>query len=408
MNQELLFESRYIRYSISSSIVTKLNKAPNTSNLSKVEDSCLRNPRQALGYLQSLIESKQLKLALAKSEDAIRLWPHDVDLLVFGARFARQIGRGQSAINLYTRAESFGSVIAEIERRELIDELAPYWHFRMMNDETRNSAFDESLREFVSSDSLVLDIGCGAGLLSMMAVRAGAKKVYACEVSELMYSAAQKVFEKNGHQNQITCINKVSTDLVVGKDLPRKVDIVVAEIFDTGLLGENALHSFAHARRYLLKPGGKILPSHATVSAVLINCCSLWKEVKVDKCCGFEVSSLNSLSPSYFQARIDNYSHQKLSQIKEAATFDFLREDRINSSKVLEFQIEHSGECHGICFWFKLNFGRGIELTTSPENKDTCWKQAISVFEKPVIVKKGDLLPVLMRQTSSRIYFELP
>ena len=43
----------------------------------------------------------------------------------------------------------------------------PTWHFAMMNDATRNAAYDEAIRR-VAPGRAVLDIGTGAGLLALM------------------------------------------------------------------------------------------------------------------------------------------------------------------------------------------------------------------------------------------------
>ena len=50
------------------------------------------------------------------------------------------------------------------------------WHFGMLNDAERNTAYDRALRARVRAGDMVLDIGAGTGLLGMMAARAGAAR----------------------------------------------------------------------------------------------------------------------------------------------------------------------------------------------------------------------------------------
>lgn len=47
------------------------------------------------------------------------------------------------------------------------------YYIPMLNDKKRNSAFRIAIEKAVKNGSIVLDIGAGQGLLSMMAARAG-------------------------------------------------------------------------------------------------------------------------------------------------------------------------------------------------------------------------------------------
>ena len=46
-------------------------------------------------------------------------------------------------------------------------------------------------------DKVVLDVGCGTGILSMFAARAGAKRVFAVDMSEIAYQAMDIVRSVN-------------------------------------------------------------------------------------------------------------------------------------------------------------------------------------------------------------------
>ena len=65
--------------------------------------------------------------------------------------------------------------------------------------------------------ALVLDIGTGSGLLSMMAAVAGAGEIVTCETSTTIANTAMKIISANGFENRIRVLNKRSTDLISEK-----------------------------------------------------------------------------------------------------------------------------------------------------------------------------------------------
>ena len=57
----------------------------------------------------------------------------------------------------------------------------------MLNDVDRNRSYEAGIEAAIREGGgrTVLDLGAGTGLLSLMAARAGADRVYACEASEV-------------------------------------------------------------------------------------------------------------------------------------------------------------------------------------------------------------------------------
>ena len=78
--------------------------------------------------------------------------------------------------------------------------------------------FVECICDFIATHNrkpYVLDIGCGTGLLSLQAARAGAEHVYACEMFSGWAEIATKNVKENGYESVITVFNKHSSTLSV-------------------------------------------------------------------------------------------------------------------------------------------------------------------------------------------------
>jgi len=83
-------------------------------------------------------------------------------------------------------------------------------HHEMLSDRIRTEGYQKFLENNPSllKGKVVLDIGCGTGILSMFAARAGAKRVIGIDMSEIVFDA-QKIVEENGLSDVITLIRGV-------------------------------------------------------------------------------------------------------------------------------------------------------------------------------------------------------
>ncbi|GAA6019815.1 hypothetical protein JCM11491_000281 [Sporobolomyces phaffii] len=137
-------------------------------------------------------------------------------------------------------------------------------HEIMLKDAVRTNAY----RDFILhpsnaptfKDKIVLDVGCGTGILSMFAAKAGAKKVYAVDASNVAFKAMRNI-KANGFQDVIQVIKGKVEEI----ELPEKVDVIISEWMGYCLLYECMLDSVLLARDKYLAPNGLMVPSQTSI-----------------------------------------------------------------------------------------------------------------------------------------------
>ena len=140
----------------------------------------------------------------------------------------------------------------------------PGFHIEMLLDSERVMSYKNALKNVVTPDSVVVDPGTGTGLLALLAAEAGARKVYAIELDDQMYTIAHKNFLLSTHRTKIELIRGDARNIV----LPESVDIVVCEMLHSWLVEEAQAPVMLNMRRFLCD-GGVMIPSHVENYATL-------------------------------------------------------------------------------------------------------------------------------------------
>jgi len=161
-----------------------------------------------------------------------------------------------------------GVLVAPEERDALRTRgwVRPSIHMLMLDDRTRTNGFCHALRSTVLPDDVVVDIGTGTGVLATCAALAGARKVYAVESSGIAEVAA-RVFEANGVTDRISLLRDRSTRVT----LPERATVLVTETIGNDPLDEQMLEIVADAKRRLLVPNARIIPSAIEIYGVAVD-----------------------------------------------------------------------------------------------------------------------------------------
>src|SRR5215831_18693579 len=95
----------------------------------------------------------------------------------------------------------------------------------MIADQARTTAYVEALRRAVRPGDVVLDLGAGTGIFSLLACRFGARRVHACDTNAAV-EVARELARSNGFADRIVCHEGPSQLLT----LPEPVDVLVWDV----------------------------------------------------------------------------------------------------------------------------------------------------------------------------------
>ncbi|CAM9385643.1 unnamed protein product [Choristocarpus tenellus] len=131
-------------------------------------------------------------------------------------------------------------------------------HETMLMDTVRTGGYKQAIcgnAQFFKN-MVVLDVGCGTGVLSCFAAQAGARKVIGVDRSDIVIQA-RDVVKANGLDNIITLLQGKVEEVDIGVD---KVDVIVSEWMGYCLFYESMLPSVLFARSRYLADGGVVMP----------------------------------------------------------------------------------------------------------------------------------------------------
>lgn len=130
----------------------------------------------------------------------------------------------------------------------------------MINDTGRNVAYKAAI-ERVAPGSVVCDIGTGTGLLSILAAKAGAKKVYSIEMDPGRANYATEMFDRLGLDNvKVIQKNFFSCNR---EHIPDDIDYFISETIGNPIFNENIVDLSKHAKQW----GGTFIPGKIEVTA---------------------------------------------------------------------------------------------------------------------------------------------
>lgn len=352
----------------------------------------------------------QAEQAAAAYHRALALEPNSPWALNNLGVIYRNNGRPNEAIDAFKRALALKPDFADarINLRLVYKDLVPQWHFAMMNDASRNDAYEVAISRAVAGKR-VLDIGTGGALLSLMAAHADAKSVVSCEAVGIIAWQARDIVARNRLSDRITVIPKRSTELIVGQDLPERAEVLITETFSSNVIDEGILPTIEDAHQRLLVPGATIIPVAASAMGFLVGGGVLQDMLFVDRIKGFDLNSFNEFAPPRLVVPLDGVPHDVLSDDVELLRFDLRSQFFPMAGRECTMLVTKPGLCIGVAQWIQLELDAETTYRNRPlpGGHNTHWPNIVYRFPKPLTVKLGDVVRLIARHDRAEINVDL-
>ncbi|MBN1945295.1 MAG: 50S ribosomal protein L11 methyltransferase [Bradymonadales bacterium] len=255
----------------------------------------------------------------------------------------------------------------------------------LLDDPVRMDAYERAIRALVRPGDVVLDVGCGTGILAMLAARCGALRVHAVESTAVAALAAELV-AANGLVDRVLVHRRDARRM----EPPELVDLVISDFLGRYLIDDGMLPVMAATKRWC-KPETRFCPERirlmlAPVGDFFLRAVDLFTAPIY----GLDFSGAlpYALNTCY---HADLRPEAIMSPPAEFGGYT-PPDPPVPFDGTLTFTIARDGRLQALAGWFSANLAPDVVLSTEP-GIETHWGQYLFPLP-PHQVQAGDILSV--------------
>ncbi|HVH44482.1 MAG TPA: 50S ribosomal protein L11 methyltransferase [Labilithrix sp.] len=265
----------------------------------------------------------------------------------------------------------------------------------MAADGVRMDAYSRALERLVKPGSIVLDIGAGTGIFSLLAARAGAARVHAVEPNPAIWVLAELARE-NGLADRITIHHATSYDL----DLTEKADVIVSDLRGSLPVHEEHFAVLRDAKARLLAPSGVLLPARDDLYVSLFESDEIVGSLHRGAI-GFEQRgwSAKAIRRSIFNMPTSDSGKLRSNDlVTTSACWSSITYGA--PAQPLEGTVEllprRRGTAHGLAVWFAATIYDDLGFATEPGTTMVYSRFVLPLLE-PIAIDHDDRISVVLR-----------
>lgn len=260
-------------------------------------------------------------------------------------------------------------------------------HLGYITDTKRSARFQAAVKRVIQDADVVLDLGCGSGVLGLMCLQQGAARVEGVDETPIL-ELARRAYELAGYADRVR-LHRTSSHLLT---LDSRVDLVICD--QVGYLGIDygILQTLADAKARLLKPGGRLLPRSVDIFLAPAGGPRTSKATR---------AWLMPQVPGAFRFARDYVVNSKLAvrltpgeikgQPAAVATYRLGDAPPPLHRWMAEWTAEEHCQIEGVAGWFSAKLAPGVQMTNSPLSRAAIKRsQGLLPLSEPIRVRAGD------------------
>jgi predicted RNA methylase len=263
----------------------------------------------------------------------------------------------------------------------------------MVDDRVRMNAYAAALRRAVRPGSVVVDIGAGTGVLSLLACRFGASRVYAIEPDDAIHVARENA-AANGLAERIEWIQDLSTNV----RLPQKADVIVSDLRGVLPLFGRHIPAIVQARENFLAESGRLIPERDVLWMALVELreeeSELWDPAQF----GLQLEAGREYVANSMK-KVRARPEQLLTAAASPGALDYRTIEAASFSGQVSAPVTRDGCATGVVVWFDAQLLDEIGFSNAPDQPRLIYGSMYFPLSQPVRVNAGDQAALHLRAT---------
>ena len=272
-------------------------------------------------------------------------------------------------------------------------DILQYHGFLIADTRERLDRYRRAIDQTVRAGDVVLDLGAGTGILSLLACRAGARTVLAVEAGPAA-EFAEVVIAANRVSERVTILNESSFQA----DPAERADVLVTDTFGTFGLQSGGLTAILDARQRLLTTPARLIPRALELWVAPVEQPDFYRrtiDAWAESVHGISLSALRSFAVNNLHSiRIEDTAFLANPALLTRIDLSELRDPAVEGT--VTAQVAREGVIHGICGWFTAELAEGIVVDNAPRGT-TNYAQTFFPIEAPTRVEKGERISIAIR-----------